>query len=222
MTRRVERARVRGQARRGVERGAGRKSAPSVDALTVLRVVEGLFQHGLKHTVLEGVDGSAALAEMERSPSVANLGKSLLGQRTLAWTQYLLHRADPARFVAPSFTLVKLAVTTAYSVADSPIPTIPDDQHTLAFRILAQLSDASAPITGLTGASVASLVTGKDLRLDPAAFFESFDATKPKASKPERDGQEAQSATFSLVVLPAIARDLVEGARWETTAWAGR
>lgn len=39
MTRRVERVRVRGQARRGVERGAARKSAPSVDALTVLQAL---------------------------------------------------------------------------------------------------------------------------------------------------------------------------------------
>lgn len=190
----------------------------------MLRVVERHYEHGLKQRVLDGVEVDGALAEMERSPHVAAAGTTLLGQRTLAWTQYMLHRADPTRFVAPAFALVKLAVTTAYSVADSPIPTVPEDQQTLAFRIFAQLppgSEGPAPITKLTGASITNLATGKDLRLDPAAFFEEFDATKPKASK-DGSGREAQSATLSLTVIPALARDLVEGATWDTTAWAGR
>lgn len=206
---------------------AARAALAANDALAVLRVLEHHHQHGLKREVLEGVDASAAVAAMASSPTVAMRGASLLGQRTLYWAQYFLHRADPTRFVAPSLALVKLVVTTAYSVADSPIPVVPDDQHTLAFRILAQLpaapgADGPAPITTLTGASTSSLATGKDLRLDPAAFFEELEATKPKSAKDKKTGADVQSATFTLAVLPALARDLAEDASWDTTAWAGR
>lgn len=78
------------------------------DASSVLRVVEHFYEHRLKRKVLEGVDVSAALAAMERSATVAASSPTLLGQRALAWTQYLLHRVEPTRIVAPAFALVKL------------------------------------------------------------------------------------------------------------------
>lgn len=119
-------------------------------------------------------------------------------------------------------------MTTAYSIVDSPIPTVPDDQHTLAFRILAQLPAAAgaegpSPITTLTGASLTQLTsTSKEVRLDPAVFYEEFAATTPKRSTDKKTLGEVESATFTFVVVPAIARDLVDDATWATTAWGGR
>jgi hypothetical protein len=181
----------------------------------VLRAVEHHLQHGLKQQVLEGVDVGAALAKMRASSSVATeASPRLLGQRCLYWAHLLLHLADPKGYVAPALTQVKLVVTTAYSVTDSPIPTFVEDQHTLAFRIFALLPGAR-PIVALTGNDGTDLSTGKDVRLDPAHFFESFDATKPKPAK------EQQTATFGLTLLPSLVGELKQGATWDTT-WAGR
>lgn len=185
----------------------------------ILDAVTRTVTYKKKGDALAGVDLARALEAMRTDPAAAERAGTHLGKRCLYWTHYLLHLGTPNAFAAPrGMTALALDVETAYSPKDQPLPTHPEDQKSLLFRILALLGGREGAASALEEAAGARW---NALKHEAFEVFEDVDVSKPKAAGKLASGEPKEKATYSVLLFTHLVGPITEGQLWETTAYGG-